>query len=150
MERKSWGSYFLGIARLVSERSTCKRRHVGAVAVRDRRILATGYNGSPVGVPNCIDPSMICLREKLGVPSGERHEICRGVHAEQNVIIQAATHGISLKDADLYCTHQPCFICFKMLINCGIQRIFYIEPYGDDMVVGMLKDTKLYMVQASI
>lgn len=150
MEREVWCSYFLRIAQLVSERSTCRRRHVGALAVRDRRILATGYNGTPVGVPHCTTSGIACLREELNVPSGERHEICRGVHAEQNVIIQAASSGVSLKDADLYCTHQPCFICFKMLVNCGIRNIFYIEPYDDDMTRAMLQDTNLRMLQVAL
>ena len=103
------------IAFLVAERSTCLRRKVGAVAVKDKRILATGYNGAPTGLSHCLETG--CLRESIGVPSGERHELCRGLHAEQNVIIQAAVHGIPLSGADFYCTDQPCLICAKMLIN---------------------------------
>ena len=114
MQRMSWPDYFMNITYLVSERSTCSRRKVGAIAVKDKRILATGYNGAPVGIRYCLEVG--CLRDQLKIPSGQRHEICRGLHAEQNVIIQAAIHGISLKGADLYCTTHPCSFCCKMLI----------------------------------
>ena len=113
--RASWPRYFMDIAHLVAQRSTCLRRKVGAIAVLDRRILATGYNGAPSGVPHCLEVG--CLRQQMGIPSGQRHEICRGIHAEQNVIIQAAVHGISLRGAEIFCTTQPCIICAKMLIN---------------------------------
>ncbi len=126
----------MDIAFLVSERSTCLRRKVGSVAVKDKRILATGYNGAPSGVAHCLESG--CLRQKLGIPSGQRHEICRGIHAEQNVIIQAAMHGISLRGAELYCTTFPCFICSKMLINCGIRRIWVCENYPDEFSAAML------------
>ncbi len=130
-QRLSWTDYFMGIAHLVSGRSTCGRRRVGAVAVKDRRILASGYNGAPAGLAHCLDVG--CLRQELGIPSGQRHEICRGLHAEQNVIIQAAIYGISIANAELYCTHHPCSLCAKMLINCGITRIYYADSYPDDL-----------------
>lgn len=134
--RAPWSRYFMDITRLVAERATCLRRKVGAIAVKDKRILATGYNGAPSGVPHCLETG--CLREQLGIPSGQRHEICRGLHAEQNVIIQAAVHGISLKGAEIYCTHQPCLICTKMLINCGISQVYYLEPYPDELAQAMI------------
>lgn len=137
-QRLSWPEYFMRIAQLVAERSTCLRRKVGAVAVKERRILATGYNGAPAGLPHCLEVG--CLRENLGIPSGERHELCRGLHAEQNVIIQAALHGVSIKDADLFCTTQPCLICSKMLINCGIKTIYFAEGYPDELARSMLED----------
>ncbi|MBN1842076.1 MAG: cytidine/deoxycytidylate deaminase family protein [Deltaproteobacteria bacterium] len=137
MSRPSWDEYFMDIAYLVSSRSTCCRRQVGAVLVRDKRVLATGYNGAPTGLPHCLDIG--CLREELGVPSGERHELCRGLHAEQNVIIQAAYHGVSIKGATLYCTNLPCSICCKMLINAGINEIKYQDGYADTMSEDMLK-----------
>ena len=126
------------IAHLVAERSTCLRRKVGAVVVKDKRILATGYNGAPAGIPHCLETG--CLRQQLGIPSGQRHEICRGLHAEQNVIIQAAVYGISLAGAELYCTTRPCLICRKMLINCGIHSIWHAESYPDEMADAMLKE----------
>ncbi len=128
----------MDIAYLVAQRSTCIRRKVGSVAVRDRHILATGYNGAPSGVLHCLETG--CLRKKLGIPSGQRHEICRGVHSEQNVIIQAAVHGISLQGAELYCTTFPCFICAKMLINCGITKIVVEEPYHDELSGAILAE----------
>ncbi len=142
--RISWDEYFLKIALLVSERSTCLRRKVGAVAVKDKRILATGYNGAPSGIKHCLEVG--CLREKLQVPSGERHELCRGLHAEQNVIIQAALHGISLNGCDLYCTHQPCLICTKMLINCGVKRILFLEGYPDQLSLAMLQEAGIEII----
>jgi len=136
--RLPWPLYFMRITHLVAERSTCLRRKVGAIAVKDKRILATGYNGAPAGTAHCLDIG--CLREKLGIPSGERHELCRGLHAEQNVIIQAATHGINIYGAEIYCTHQPCIICTKMLINCGVQNIHYAEGYPDELSREMLTE----------
>jgi dCMP deaminase len=134
-ERPSWDDYFMDIAALVARRSTCLRRDVGALLVRDRRILATGYNGAPSGLQHCLDRG--CLREHLGVPSGERHELCRGLHAEQNAIIQAALHGVSVKGAHLYCTNHPCVICVKMIINAGIVKITYRDGYLDQMAKEM-------------
>ena len=128
----------MSIAELVAERSTCLRRQVGAVIVKDRRLLATGYNGAPGGVPHCEDVG--CLRGKMGVASGERHELCRGVHAEQNALIQAATFGASVSGATIYTTHQPCFICTKMLINAGVVDIFYQEGYSDSLASDMLAE----------
>jgi dCMP deaminase len=140
-KRKPWDQYFMSIAELVAERSTCLRRHVGAVIVKDKRILATGYNGAPGGVPHCEDVG--CLRGKMGVASGERHELCRGVHAEQNALIQAATFGASVSGAIIYTTHQPCFICTKMLINAKIEKICYKKEYPDELAIGMLKEAKI-------
>lgn len=128
------------IAFVVAERSTCLRRKVGAVAVKDKRILATGYNGAPSGLAHCLEVG--CLREKIGVPSGQRHELCRGLHAEQNVIIQAAVHGIPLSGADLYCTDQPCLICSKMLINCNIRKIFFAQGYPDSLAMDLLNESQ--------
>lgn len=144
-ERVSWTEYFINIAYMVAERSTCTRRKVGAVAVKDKHILATGYNGVPSGVEHCLNTG--CLRAKLNIPSGERHEICRGLHAEQNVIIQCAVHGISLQGADIYCTTQPCFICTKMLINCGVKRIFCVESYPDELALEMLREANVQLIQ---
>jgi dCMP deaminase len=127
----------MGITFMVSGRSTCTRRRVGAVAVKEKRILATGYNGAPAGVPHCLEVG--CLRQQLGVPSGQRHEICRGLHAEQNVIVQAAIHGISIKGAELFCTTRPCSLCAKMLINCGVNRIWYAEHYDDELATDLLR-----------
>ena len=129
MSRPSWPEYFMAIAKMVAKRSTCLRRSVGAILVKDKRILATGYNGAPAGLKHCEEVG--CLRESSSIPSGQRHELCRGLHAEQNVIIQAAYHGISIKGATLYCTNKPCVICSKMLINSGIRKIYYEEGYDD-------------------
>lgn len=136
MSRMPWPSYFMQITRLVAQRSTCLRRKVGAIAVKDKRILATGYNGAPAGVKDCLEKG--CLRQEMGIPSGQRHEICSGLHAEQNIIIQAAVHGVSLTGAEIYCTHQPCLICTKMLINCSISAVHFAEPYPDPLAEAML------------
>lgn len=145
MTRPSWDQYFMDIACLVSRRSTCRRRQVGAILVRDKRILATGYNGAPTGLAHCLEVG--CLREELKVASGERHELCRGLHAEQNVIIQAAYHGVCIKDATLYSTNLPCSICSKMLINAGIGQIKYHEGYSDPMAEDMLKAAGVSLTQ---
>ena len=145
MSRPSWKEYFMDIALLVARRSTCRRRRVGAITVRDKRILATGYNGAPTGLPHCLDIG--CLREELEIPSGERHELCRGLHAEQNVIIQAAYHGVSVEGATLYCTNLPCSICSKMLINAGIRDIIYQEGYADSMTEEMLSAAGVKLIQ---
>lgn len=145
MPRPSWDEYFMDIARLVSKRSTCLRRKVGAIVVRDKRILATGYNGAPSGVDHCLDIG--CLREEMGIPSGQRHELCRGLHAEQNVIIQAAYHGVSIKGATLFCTNLPCSICSKMIINAGICDIKYLEGYADPLAEGMMKASGLKLTR---
>lgn len=137
-QRPSWDEYFMDIARLVSKRSTCRRRNVGAAVVRDKRLLSTGYNGAPSGLAHCLDVG--CLRESMNVPSGERHELCRGLHAEQNAIIQAALHGVSIRGGTLYCTNLPCVICAKMLINAGIAEIIYESGYRDPMGEQMLSE----------
>ena len=137
-KRPDWDEYFMDIAELVSRRSTCRRRSVGAVLVKERRILATGYNGAPTGLRHCLD--LGCLREQNNVPSGERHELCRGLHAEQNSIIQAALHGVSVKEATLYCTNHPCVICAKMIINAGVAKAMYREGYSDQLSEEMLKE----------
>jgi len=139
MNRPSWEEYFMEIARLVARRSTCLRRQVGAVVVKDKNILATGYNGTPSGITHCSEVG--CLRQKLGVPSGERHELCRGLHAEQNAIIQAAKHGTNIAESTLYTTHSPCIICSKMIINAGIRRIVYLEGYPDTLAEEMLEES---------
>lgn len=136
--RPSWDEYFLQLARQAATRSTCLRRQVGAVLVRDKRILATGYNGAPRGVAHCLDVG--CLREELGIPSGERHELCRAIHAEQNAVIQAALHGVAIEGATLYATVHPCILCAKMLINCGVREIHYLEGYSDDLSKAMLAE----------
>ena len=146
-ERPGWDAYFMEITRLVSSRSTCLRRHVGALLVKDKMILATGYNGAPKGLAHCLD--LGCLREQLGIPSGERHELCRGLHAEQNAIIQAAFHGVSIGGATLYCTNHPCIICSKMLINAGIEKIVYEAGYPDDLADDMLKEAGILTLQYS-
>lgn len=138
VDRPSWDEYFMEIARLVSRRSTCLRRQVGAVMVKGKNILATGYNGTPSGIRHCAEVG--CLRQQLGVPSGERHELCRGLHAEQNAIIQAAKHGINIDGASLYCTNSPCIICSKMLINAGIREIVFLEGYPDALSLQMLDE----------
>jgi dCMP deaminase len=143
--RPTWQEYFLEITRLVAKRSTCLRRQVGALIVKDKRILATGYNGAPSGLPHCLDVG--CLRENLGVPSGERHEICRGIHAEQNAILQAALYGVAIKGAMLYCTHQPCSLCAKMVINTGICQILYSGDYPDELATTMLTEAGVELVR---
>ena len=140
-KRPSWDEYFLEVAVLVSKRATCLRRKVGAVLVKDKKILATGYNGAPSGLKHCIDIG--CLRERLKIPSGERHELCRGLHAEQNVLLQAALHGTSTKDSILYVTNQPCIICAKMLINAGILEIVISGDYPDKMARQFFKEAKI-------
>jgi dCMP deaminase len=144
-QRPDWDTYFLDIVELVSRRSTCLRRAVGAGLVRDRRILATGYNGAPSKLTHCLEIG--CLREQIKVPSGERHELCRGLHAEQNVIIQAALHGVITKGSTLYCTNHPCVICAKMIINAGIVRIVIRDGYSDKLATDMLKEADIIVKQ---
>jgi dCMP deaminase len=140
-KRPSWDEYFLEMARLVSKRSTCLRRNVGAVLVKDKRILATGYNGAPRGLKHCLDIG--CIRQKLHIPSGERHELCRALHGEQNALIQASLYGISVQGATLYATNQPCIICAKMLINAGIKEIVAGDGYPDKMAMKFLREAKI-------
>ena len=137
-QRPSWTEYFMSITELVAQRSTCIRRKVGAILVRDKRIICTGYNGAPREIQHCLDVG--CMRQQMGVPSGERHELCRGLHAEQNAIIQAALHGVSIDGATLYCTNMPCSICSKMLINAGIVDIYFKEGYADSLSAVMLDE----------
>ncbi|MBW1940066.1 MAG: cytidine/deoxycytidylate deaminase family protein [Deltaproteobacteria bacterium] len=145
--RPSWETYFMDICILVATRSTCLRRSVGAIIVKDKRILATGYNGAPSGIAHCIETG--CMREKLNVPSGERHEMCRGIHAEQNAILQAALHGVSIKGAALFCTNLPCSICTKMIINAGIKKIYYLDGYPDPnpMSKDMLREADVQVIK---
>ena len=143
--RPSWEEYFMDIAILVGKRSTCLRRAVGALIVKDKRILATGYNGAPSGIRHCGDVG--CLRKAMNIESGQRHELCRGIHAEQNAIIQAAYHGVRIKDATLYCTNLPCSICTKMIINAGIKKIYYQEGYADDLSKDMLAEAEIEVIQ---
>lgn len=133
------------LAQMVSRRSTCKRRQVGSVLVKDRRLLATGYNGAPRGLPHCLDTG--CLREELEIPSTERQEVCRGVHAEQNALVQAAFFGVGVAGAVIYTTHQPCIICAKLLINAGIRRIYYHESYPDPLAERLLAQAKVGLTQ---
>ena len=141
MKRPNWNDYFIRICSIVASRSTCIRRQVGAVIVRDNQILATGYNGAPKGVQHC--EVVGCLRQQLNIPSGERHEICRASHAEQNAIVQAAVNGISIKGASLYCTNHPCSICAKLLINSEISTIYYLSDYDDKLSKDLLAETKI-------
>ena len=129
MSRPSWDDYFLKLALLVAERSTCLRHHVGAVLVRERRVLSTGYNGAASGLKDCME--LGCLRDEQNIPSGTRHEVCRAIHAEQNAIIQAGLHGVSIAGAAMYCTHSPCLICAKMIVNAGIVRVVTFTGYAD-------------------
>lgn len=141
IERPSWDSYFMQIAQVAASRSTCLRRQVGAVIVKDKQILSTGYNGSPTGLRHCGEIG--CLRQSLGIPPGERTEICRAVHAEQNALLQAAKHGVAIEGADMYTTVQPCVLCTKMIINAGIRRVIYTIPYPDLMAMEMAKESGL-------
>jgi dCMP deaminase len=145
LSRPTWEEYFMDITHLVAKRSTCLRRHVGAVLVKDKKILATGYNGAPSRLEHCLDIG--CLREQQSIPSGERHELCRGLHAEQNAIIQAAYHGVGIRGATLYCTNHPCVICSKMIINAGIERVIYEQGYADDLSAAMLKESGVKVQQ---
>lgn len=140
MKRISWDEYFMEMAELAGKRSTCNRRHVGAVIVKDNQILATGYNGAPKGLPNCCDLGQ-CIREKLNIPSGERHELCRAVHAENNAITQCAVNGVSCKGGTLYVTASPCTMCTKQIINAGITRVVAKELYPDEMAKEMIEQS---------
>jgi dCMP deaminase len=136
--RPSWDQYFMSIAKLASTRSTCLRRKVGAVIVKDKHILSTGYNGAPRGLAHCLEIG--CLREKLNIKSGTRHELCRAIHAEQNAVIQAAVSGVSIEGATMYCTTFPCVLCSKIIINSGIERIVVMEGYPDELSEEMLSE----------
>ena len=138
LTRPDSDQYFLKVASVVAERSTCRRHHVGAVAVKDKHILTTGYNGAPSGRKDCLE--LGCLRDEMGIPSGERHEICRGIHAEQNVIIQAGLHGVSLEESTIYATHTPCVLCAKMLVNARIKRYVSFGKYNDNAFIDLFGD----------
>lgn len=138
VKRPDFDEYCLKIALVVGERATCQRHHMGALAVRDKHILSTGYNGAPSGLADCL--KLGCLRNEKGIPSGKQHEICRAVHAEQNVIIQAALHGVSIKGSTIYCTHTPCVLCAKMLVNAQIERFVSFGKYADDEFLKLFKE----------
>lgn len=146
MERISWEEYFMEMAELTAKRSTCLRRHVGAVIVKDKHVIASGYNGAPKGIAHC-DERGGCLRQKLNVPSGQRHELCMALHAEQNAIIQAACLGQSVEGATIYVTHQPCVICAKMIINAGIDKIVVKEGYPDELAINILEEAGKKVIQ---
>lgn len=143
--RPSWDEYFMDIVELVKKRSTCLRRQVGALIVKDKRILATGYNGAPVGCKHCEEIG--CLRDKLNIPSGQRHEICRAAHAEQNAIVQAAYSGTSVKDSTMYVTTQPCVLCAKLIINAGITKIVFKGDYPDRLAMELLQEAGVRVVK---
>ena len=147
-DRPTWDEYFLEMARVVARRSTCLRRQVGALLVRDKRILATGYNGAPAGLPHCEEVG--CLREERHIPPGERQELCRALHAEQNAIIQGALHGVGLKGSVLYITTQPCVTCAKMLINAGVGRVVYQGDYPDQLALEMLQQAGVELVRTPL
>jgi dCMP deaminase len=142
--RPDWEDYFMEIARVVSTRSSCLRRRVGAVLVKNRQILATGYNGVPRGIRHCSERG--CLRDELGIPSGEHHELCRGLHAEQNAIIQAAYHGVAINGAELYCTHQPCVLCAKMLVNAEVGAVYFQGAYPDTLAMEVFEEAGTRLV----
>ena len=145
--RPSWDKYFMDITFLVATRGTCLRRKVGAILVKDRQIIATGYNGPPRGIKHCDERESGCLRTQLNIPSGERHEISRAVHAEQNAIIQAAVHGFSIKDTICYTTNHPCVMCTKILLNAGIKEIIYAEGYPDELSKQLLRESGIKVRQ---
>ncbi len=148
VSRPTWDEYFMELALVVAKRSTCLRQKVGAIIVKDKRILATGYNGAPSGMAHCLDIG--CLREKMKIPSGERQELCRGLHAEQNAIIQAAKFGISIEGATMYTTHCPCITCAKMIINAGINKVVYGKEYADKRGLDLLKEAGIEVVYLPI
>lgn len=146
--RPSWDEYFMEIAEVVKTRSTCLRRQVGAIIVKDKRILSSGYNGAPSGFKHCDETG--CIREQLGVPSGERHELCRGLHAEQNAIIQASFHGVKIEGSTIYVTIHPCVVCAKMIINSGIIRLVYKGDYSDELSARMLEESDVTVEKLTI
>lgn len=147
-ERPDWDQYFMEITFVVAKRSTCLRRQVGAILVKNKHILATGYNGAPKRIPHCAEIG--CLRQQLGVPSGERHELCRALHAEQNAIIQAASLGISMEGSTLYCTTAPCSLCAKMLINAGVVRVVFDGNYPDERAMEFFRQAGVEVQQLSL
>jgi len=148
MQRPAWDDYFMEITEVVSRRSTCLRRQVGAIIVRDHRILATGYNGAPAGIRHCLETG--CLREKQGIPSGERHELCRGLHAEQNALLQAAVHGIPIAGGIFYVTHQPCVLCAKMIANANIREVVYRGDYPDQLSLDIFEESGVKLVRFEV
>jgi len=145
VERPDWNEYFMEMAELAAKRATCLRRKVGAVLVKNKKVLATGYNGAPMDIEHCETTG--CLREEMKVPSGERHEICRGVHAEQNLVAQAAIHGVKTEDSTVYCTHQPCIICTKILINAGVKKIYFKNSYSDEFAENLLEQSNVEFIK---
>jgi dCMP deaminase len=145
IDRPDWNTYFMEFAKLAEQRSVCLRRKVGAVIVKDCMVMATGYNGAPKGVSHCDQVG--CLRDEMGVPSGQRHELCRGLHAEQNAIIQAAYHGVQIRGAEMYCTFRPCLICVKMIINAGIERVYFQTDYDDPLSTSMAAEGGLDLIR---
>lgn len=145
--RPSWDEYFMEITRVVATRSTCLRRKVGAAIVKDNRILATGYNGAPAGLTHCLEIG--CLREQMGIPSGQRHELCRALHAEQNAIIQAAVHGTAIQGSIIYVTNQPCVMCCKMIVNAGIKKVIFAGDYPDELSLKIFKEAKVELIRVS-
>lgn len=143
--RPEWDKYFMDLLEVIKTRSTCMRRQVAAIIVKDKQIISTGYNGAPKGVFHCDQVG--CLREKLGIPSGEKHELCRGIHAEQNAIIQASMHGVSIEGTEIYITHSPCVLCSKMLINAGIKRITFKGDYPDKLALDLLGEAGVEVVR---
>ena len=137
-----WDHRFMEMAYLVATWSSCftEGRNIGAIIVKDKRVMTTGYNGAPAGIKTCIERGE-CMRRKLGIPSGTRAELCYAIHAEQNAIIQAAKLGIAIDGATLYCTHQPCSVCAKMIVNAGITRVVYEQGYPDEFSLGFFKET---------
>jgi len=148
MNRPNWDEYFIKITQNVAERATCVKRKVGAIIVKDNRILSTGYNGAPKGFKHCEEVG--CLRKQMNLPSGERHELCRGLHAEQNAIVQAAVYGTKIEGASMYCNYQPCVICAKMMINAGIKNLVYAGGYPDELAEKMLKESKIKVVKYAV
>ncbi len=146
--RPSWDEYFIEIVNVIKKRSTCCRRQVGALIVKDKKILSTGYNGSPTGLRHCEEVG--CLRDELGIPSGQRHELCRGLHAEQNAIVHAAHSGVSIAGSTIYVTNQPCILCAKMIINAGIVRIVYEKGYPDELAMELLKEAGVEITKLEI
>lgn len=145
--RPSWDEYFMDIVDLIKDRSTCLRRHVGAIIVKEKRILASGYNGAPSGCKHCEEVG--CLRAQLNVPSGQRHELCRASHAEQNAIVQAAMHGVSINESTIYVTDQPCVICSKLMINAGIKRVVFQGSYPDELSMELLTEAGIEVIKYS-
>ncbi|MGI5920587.1 MAG: deoxycytidylate deaminase [Syntrophomonadaceae bacterium] len=147
INRPAWDQYFLQLADLVSSRSTCLRRQVGAVLVKEERIIATGYNGAPRGLKHCLE--LGCLREQQNIPSGQRYELCRGVHAEQNAIINAAYYGVSTRGAVIYCTNQPCIICARMIINAGIIKVIHRGNFNDQLSLDFMQEAGIEVIEVS-